>query len=55
MRDTVVLVIGLWEAESDDERGAILTTWNLGPVAPGGAVLTAEIELKLQELIAVDY
>jgi len=29
--------------------------WNLGSVARGGAVLIAEIELKLQALTAVDY
>ena len=55
MRDTVVLVTGPSEAESEDERGAIPTMWNLGSAAQGGAVLTAEIELKLQELTAVDY
>ena len=55
MRDTMVRVTALWEAELEDERGAILTTWNLGPVARGGAMLTAEIELKLQELTTVDY
>ena len=37
MRDIVVRVIGPWEAESEDERGAIPTMWNLGQVARGGA------------------
>ena len=55
MRDTVVLVTDPSEAELEDERGAIPTMWNLGSVARGGAVLTAEIELKLQALTAVDY
>jgi len=55
MRDIMVWEIGSWEAESEDERGAIPTTWNLVPVARGGAVLTTEIELKLQKLTAVDY
>ena len=44
-----------WEAESEHERGAIPTTWNLGLVTRGGAVLTVEIELKMQELTVVDY
>ena len=48
-------MIDLWEAKSWGERGAIPTMWNLGPVARGGAVLTAEIDLKLQELTIVDY
>ena len=48
-------MIGPWEAELENEYGAILTTWNLAPVAPEGAVLTVEIDLKLQELTIVDY
>jgi len=55
MRDTVVRVTDLWEVESEDEHGSIPTTCNLGLVTWGGAVLAAEIEMKLQELTAVDY
>ena len=29
MRDTVVRVIGPWEAEFEDERGAVPIAWNL--------------------------
>ena len=48
-------MIGPWKAELENEYGAILTTRNLAPVALGGAVLTVEIDLKLQELTIVDY
>ena len=43
MQDTVVLVTGPWEAESEDERGAIPVIWNLGPSLVG-ALLTADID-----------
>ena len=54
MRDTVVQLTGQWEAKSKSERGTVPTTWNLGPVARGGAVMTPETEMKLQELNAID-
>ena len=55
MRDTVVWVTGPWEAESEDERGAISIVWNLGPVPRGGALPTADIEAKLRKLAAINY
>ena len=47
MRDTVVRVSGPWEAESEEECEAIPTTWNLGPLARGGATLSVDIDVKL--------
>ena len=54
MRDTVVQVIGPWEAELEDEHGAIPIIWNLGPVLCEGALLIVDIEAKLQKLTAID-
>jgi len=54
MRDTVVQLTGQWEAKLKSECGTVPTTWNLGPVARGGAVMTPETEMKLQELNVVD-
>jgi len=51
----MVWVTGLWELESEDERGAILVVWNLGPVLPGRALTTADIEEKLWKLTTINY
>jgi len=55
MRDTVVRVTGPWEANSEDERRAILVAWNLVLVSHGGALPTADIEGKLQKLTTINY
>ena len=45
---------GPWEAKLEDEHGAIPVVWNLGPMSHGGALVTIDIEAKLQKLTAID-
>ena len=44
MRDTVVRVTGLWEAESKDERRAVPIAWNLDSGSHGEILPTADVE-----------
>ena len=55
MRNTVIRMTGPLEAESKGERGAISITWNLGAVARGETLSSADIEVKLQKLAAINY
>ena len=41
-----------WEAESEDERGAILVAWNLDS---GFHRPTVDVEAKLRRLTAINY
>ena len=55
MRDTMVWVTGLWEAELENEGGAIPVFLNLGSAPHGGALLTVNIEAKLWNLTTIKY
>ena len=51
----VVRVTGKWEAESEDERRAVSVSWNLESNSHGRTLLTADVEVKLRRLTAIDY
>ena len=55
MRDTMVRVTGLWDAESEDERGAVLVVWNLDLDPYGGTLPTADVGAKLRKPTAINY
>ena len=55
MRDTVVQVTGLWEAESEDERGAVPVAWNLYYGSHGEILPTSDVEAKLRRLTTINY
>ena len=55
MQDTVGQATGPWEAESEDDRGAVPVVWNLDTGFHEGALPTADVQTKLRRLTAVNY
>ena len=51
----MVRVTGSWEANSEDEHGAILIAWNLDVGCQVGALPTANVKAKLRRLTIVNY
>ena len=48
-------VSGLWDAESEDERGAIPVAWNPNAGSRGGTLLSVNIVAKLKKLTTIDF
>ena len=54
IRDIVVQVTSLWEAESEDEHEAVLVTWT-STLALMGTLPTADVKVKLRRLTTINY
>jgi len=55
MRDTVVRVSGPWDANLEDERGAVPIVWNLDANTHEGTLPTVDAKAKLRKLTGVDF
>ena len=51
----VVRVSCQWDADLEEERGAISVVWNLNTSTHRGTLPTADVEVKLRKLTAIDF
>ena len=55
MRDTMVQMSGPWDADSEDDRGAVPVVWNLDAGSHRRTLPTVDVEAKLRKLTAIDF